>query len=106
MAEIESDQNQIPFIKSKTNKKKKNMLYYFPLRYGKLALVIFLDNLQTRKFVQSLAFDPHENKSLSSKLCPMTGSQGSFPSGKQKKVCGKHKDNKALLFALEYQITR
>lgn len=60
----------------------------------------------TRKFVQSLAFDPQKNKSRCSKMCPLTGSQGSFPSGKQKKVCGRHKDNKALLFALEYQVAQ
>lgn len=42
--------------------------------------------IQTRKFVQSLAFDPQKNKSLWSKSWPLTGTQGSFPSGKQKSM--------------------
>lgn len=32
--------------------------------YGKLVVFIFPNHSQTRKFVQSLAFDPHKNKSL------------------------------------------
>lgn len=73
--------------------------------YRKFTPVIFLDHLQTRKFVQSLASDPRENKSLWSNSCNDNES-GGFPQVDNKNICGRHKDNKALLFALEYQITQ
>lgn len=52
---------------------------------GKFSPVIFLDHSQTRKFVQSLASDPCENKSLWSNSCPMTSSQKGFPQVENKK---------------------
>lgn len=70
--------------------------------YGKFAPVILPDHSQTRKFVQFLASDPRENKSLWSNSCPMTASQGGFPKWKTKTYVGGTRTTK--LFYLLWNI--
>lgn len=68
-----------------------NLLGYIPplfksklVKGNKIVRAGFLVHSQTRKFVQSLTFDPDRNTSLSTIPSPVTRSQGSFPNGKFK----------------------